>query len=71
VVLDWLAKMLKLPDVFLHSHDGPGGGCILVRYGTIIKCVTIFTGHFVIVPSNFTYLHCLLHAFPEYLLNLI
>ncbi|XP_013105021.2 3,4-dihydroxyphenylacetaldehyde synthase 2 isoform X1 [Stomoxys calcitrans] len=28
VVMDWLAKFLKLPEEFLHSHEGPGGGII-------------------------------------------
>lgn len=28
VVLDWLAKMLELPDCFLHSSEGHGGGVI-------------------------------------------
>ncbi|XP_075150252.1 alpha methyl dopa-resistant [Haematobia irritans] len=28
VVMDWLAKFLKLPQEFLHTHEGPGGGVI-------------------------------------------
>ncbi|KAH8400568.1 hypothetical protein KR222_006819 [Zaprionus bogoriensis] len=28
VVMDWLAKFLKLPQQFLHETDGPGGGVI-------------------------------------------
>lgn len=28
VVMDWLAKFLKLPELFLHSTEGPGGGII-------------------------------------------
>ncbi|XP_037817203.1 3,4-dihydroxyphenylacetaldehyde synthase 2 [Lucilia sericata] len=28
VVMDWLAKFLKLPQQFLHTTDGPGGGII-------------------------------------------
>ncbi|XP_061402842.1 3,4-dihydroxyphenylacetaldehyde synthase 2 [Musca vetustissima] len=28
VVMDWLAKFLKLPEHFLHSTEGPGGGVI-------------------------------------------
>lgn len=28
VMMDWLAKMLHLPDHFLFSHEGPGGGVI-------------------------------------------
>ncbi len=32
VVMDWLAKMLGLPNDFLHSHaDTTGGGVIQVR----------------------------------------
>ena len=27
-MMDWLAKMLHLPDHFLFSHEGPGGGVI-------------------------------------------
>lgn len=33
VVLDWLAKMLDLPDCFFHSSQGQGGGVIQVRLG--------------------------------------
>ncbi|XP_017463855.1 PREDICTED: alpha-methyldopa hypersensitive protein-like, partial [Rhagoletis zephyria] len=28
IVMDWLAKFLKLPEHFLHSTKGPGGGII-------------------------------------------
>ncbi|XP_030376795.1 3,4-dihydroxyphenylacetaldehyde synthase 2 isoform X1 [Scaptodrosophila lebanonensis] len=28
VVMDWLAKFLKLPEHFLHATEGPGGGVI-------------------------------------------
>ncbi|CAH1389039.1 unnamed protein product [Nezara viridula] len=28
IVLDWLAKMMDLPDFYLASSDGPGGGII-------------------------------------------
>lgn len=28
VMMDWLAKMIDLPDHFLFSHEGPGGGVI-------------------------------------------
>ncbi|KAH8334137.1 hypothetical protein KR059_006958 [Drosophila kikkawai] len=28
VVMDWLAKFLKLPEHFLHASEGPGGGVI-------------------------------------------
>lgn len=27
-VMDWLAKMIDLPEIFLHSHNGPGGGVL-------------------------------------------
>lgn len=30
VMLDWLAKMLKLPDCFIAGTDGRGGGVIQV-----------------------------------------
>ncbi|XP_050670093.1 aromatic-L-amino-acid decarboxylase-like isoform X4 [Leptidea sinapis] len=28
VAMDWLAKLLGLPDEFLNSHSGPGGGVL-------------------------------------------
>ncbi|KRX68256.1 Aromatic-L-amino-acid decarboxylase [Trichinella sp. T9] len=28
VMMDWLAKLLKLPEYFLYSHSGPGAGMI-------------------------------------------
>ena len=28
VMMDWLAKMIQLPEHFLFSHEGPGGGVI-------------------------------------------
>ncbi|KAL7302862.1 hypothetical protein TKK_0004094 [Trichogramma kaykai] len=28
ITLDWLAKLLGLPEHFLNSSEGPGGGCI-------------------------------------------
>ena len=31
VVMDWLGKMLGLPEEFLSSGKGPGGGVIQVR----------------------------------------
>ena len=36
--------------------------CIALRVG-------FCTGHFVMVPINFTYLHCLQHSFFEHLFN--
>jgi hypothetical protein len=39
--MDWLAKMIGLPNDFLHSHaDTTGGGVIQVRL--LIKKKTIF-----------------------------
>jgi len=35
----------------------------------VVPCVS-FTGHFVMVPSNMTYLHCLRHSLFEHLFNL-
>lgn len=31
IVMDWLGKMLALPEEFLHSSPGDGGGVIQVR----------------------------------------
>ncbi|KRY42675.1 aromatic-L-amino-acid decarboxylase [Trichinella spiralis] len=36
VMMDWLAKLLKLPEYFLYSHSGPGAGMI---QGTASECV--------------------------------
>jgi len=36
----------------------------------VILCVSFCTGHFVMVPLNLTYLHCLQHSFLEHLFNL-
>lgn len=33
VMLDWLGKMLQLPDAFLAEKAGAGGGVIQVRRG--------------------------------------
>uniref|UniRef100_A0A1B0A522 Alpha-methyldopa hypersensitive protein n=1 Tax=Glossina pallidipes TaxID=7398 RepID=A0A1B0A522_GLOPL len=38
VVMDWLAKFLKLPQHFLHSSEGPGGGII---QGTASEAVLV------------------------------
>lgn len=46
VMLDWLGKMLRLPDAFLAGNAGMGGGVIQVRtarttgLGTIWGAVT-------------------------------
>ncbi|KRZ19819.1 Aromatic-L-amino-acid decarboxylase [Trichinella pseudospiralis] len=36
VMMDWLAKLLNLPEYFLYSHSGPGAGMI---QGTASECV--------------------------------
>ena len=36
----------------------------------VVPCVTFCTGHFVMVPLNMTYLHCLQHSLFEHLFNL-
>ena len=36
----------------------------------VIPCVSFCTGHFVRVPLNMTYLHCLQHCLFEHLFNL-
>jgi len=36
----------------------------------VLFFVLVFTGHFVMVPFNFTYLHCLQHSFFEHLFHL-
>lgn len=33
VMLDWLGKMINLPEEFLAGKDGQGGGVIQVREG--------------------------------------
>ena len=35
----------------------------------VVLCYSFCTGHFVMVPLNMTYLHCLQHSFFEYLFN--
>ena len=46
----------------------------LLRHGVlrvfVLFCVGFWTGHFVMVPLNLIYLHCLQHSFFEHLLNL-
>ena len=37
---------------------------------TLVLCVSLCTGHFVMVPLKLTYLHCLQHIFFEHLFNL-
>ena len=36
----------------------------------VVLCVSFSTGHFVMVPLNLTYLHCLQHSFFDHLFNL-
>jgi len=36
----------------------------------VVPCVSFCTGHFVMVPLNMTYLHCLPHSLFEHLFNL-
>ena len=36
----------------------------------VVSCVSFCTGHFVMVPLNMTYLHCLQHSLFEHLFNL-
>jgi len=35
----------------------------------VVPCVSFCTGHFVMVPLNMTYLHCLQHSLFEHLFN--
>lgn len=37
VMMDWLGKMLQLPDAFLVERGGEGGGVIQVRRGGGIR----------------------------------
>ena len=36
----------------------------------VVLCVSFCTRHFVVVPLNLTYLHCLQHSLFEHLFNL-
>jgi len=36
----------------------------------VVLCVSFCTGHFVMVPFNLTYLHCLQHSLFEHIFNL-
>ena len=45
--------------------------CVMMLYVfCVVLCVSFCTGHFVMVPSNLTYLHCLQHSFFEHLFKL-
>lgn len=37
VMMDWLGKMLKLPEAFLAGQVGEGGGVIQVRWGGAVR----------------------------------
>ena len=41
----------------------------LLRHDVVRVCVSFCTGHFVMVPLNMTYLHCLQHSLFEHLFN--
>lgn len=47
-MLDWVAKMLDLPEHFLNNHPGPGGGVIQVSYAILL---VFFTGS--VLHANF------------------
>jgi len=36
----------------------------------VVQCVSFCTGHFVMVPLNLTYLHCLQHSLFQRIFNL-
>ena len=42
----------------------------VLRVFCVVLCVGFCTDHFVMVPLNLTYLHCLQHYFFEHLFNL-
>jgi len=45
--------------------------CVMMLYVfCVVLCVSFCTGHFVMVPLNLTYLHCLQHSLFEHLFNL-
>ena len=45
--------------------------CVMMLYVfCVVLCVSFFTGNFVMVPLNLTYLHCLQHPLYEHLFNL-
>ncbi|XP_014204910.1 alpha-methyldopa hypersensitive protein-like [Copidosoma floridanum] len=58
ITMDWLGKMLGLPEEFLNSHDGPGGGVLQVCIITIVNIV--MTRHQ--VASNSTLVFIILQS---------
>ena len=53
-----------------QKQRNPNVCCVMVLY---LFCVVLgvgLPGHFVMVPLNLTYLHCLQHSFFECLFNL-
>jgi len=44
--------------------------CVWCKSFCVDPCVSFCTGHFVMVPLNMTYLHCLQHSLFEHLFNL-
>jgi len=44
--------------------------CVMMLCFCVVQCVSFWTGHFVMVPLNLTYLHCLQHSLFEHLFNL-
>lgn len=43
-MMDWLGKMLKLPEEFLAGKAGEGGGVIQVRHGNPAFCFLVGAG---------------------------
>jgi hypothetical protein len=42
IILDWLGKMMGLPDTFLQSNEnGNGGGCIQVSILILLIIILI------------------------------
>jgi len=44
--------------------------CCVIKSFCVVPCASFCTGHFVMVPLNMTYLHCLQHSLFEHLFNL-
>jgi len=44
--------------------------CCTCKCFCVVLCVSSCTGHFVMVPLNLTYIHCLQHSLFEHLFNL-
>jgi len=58
--------------VHLRNYKLKRKCCVMVLYVLffVVLCVSFCTGHFVMVPLNLTYRHCLQHFFFEHLFNL-